>query len=96
VKQVGASKVQTSQDCLIEERLAKCFKTAFPKLSDSEIQTADVSSVPSWDSIATLTVIALVEEEFSVELDVAAAEDLLSFRAIKTYLLQACGTTNHK
>jgi acyl carrier protein len=50
----------------VEERLRECFSTVFPNLSAQEIPRASVASIATWDSLATVTLISLIEEEFGV------------------------------
>jgi acyl carrier protein len=52
----------------VESRLTDCFKTMFPDLSAAEIPRATSSSMPAWDSMATVTLVALVEEEFGIRM----------------------------
>jgi len=63
----------------ITERLVTCFAEVFPHLSAAEIRTATVESVEAWDSLAAVTLLALVEEEFGIEFDIGAVADLSSF-----------------
>jgi hypothetical protein len=52
----------------VEFRLAVCFRTLFPDLSSAEIPRVTASSMASWDSMATVTLVALVEEEFGIRM----------------------------
>lgn len=65
-----------------KSRLVKCFAAVFPGLSPEEIARANVNSVGSWDSMATLTLVALIEEEFNVSIDPRDREELTSFELI--------------
>jgi len=70
----------------IRERLEKCFAVALPDLPLSEIPRASTSSVPKWDSLAMVNILALIEEEFSIQI---ADDDLArftSFESITEYL----------
>ena len=42
-----------------------CFSCVFPSLSDEDIPHASVATVGSWDSLATVTLVALVERRSS-------------------------------
>lgn len=42
--------------------------------------------VEAWDSVASVTLLALIEEEFGIELDVQALGQLNSYRTIFEYL----------
>ena len=48
----------------IRERLIHCFQAVFPDLSESEAAHATAQGVAGWDSVATVTLTAVVEEEF--------------------------------
>jgi len=67
-------------------RLASCFATVFPHLSHEEILRARQDSVPAWDSMAALTLISVLEEEFQCEIDFELLPELNSFEKIRDYL----------
>ena len=67
-------------------RLVKCFAAVFPRLSPEEIERANINSVSAWDSLATLTLTSLIEEEFGVSIDPRDREELVSFELIVAYL----------
>lgn len=74
-----------------KERLEQCFMTAFPKLPREEICQASSSTVAEWDSLATVTLISLVEEEFNIAVSVDDIADdnmeqFFSFQRILSYL----------
>ena len=50
----------------LESRLIKCFAATFASLEPEEIPRADASSLPEWDSLASMTLVALIEEEFGM------------------------------
>lgn len=69
-----------------EELLVRCFSSVFPALTGEEIRTAS-SDVPGvWDSLATVTLIAVVEEEFGVQIDQEHVAELHSFAAFLNYI----------
>lgn len=70
----------------LESRLSTCFSAVFPGLSPEAIARADIDSIPSWDSMATLTLTGLIEEEFQVSIDPRDRERLTSFALILGYL----------
>jgi acyl carrier protein len=63
----------------LEDRLASCFAVAFPELTAEEIKRASNASVATWDSLATVTLISLIEEEFKISLPPEDFEYLVSF-----------------
>lgn len=77
----------------VEDRLAKCFAAAFPRLSPEEIVRANINSVGAWDSLATLTLTSLIEEEFSISIDPRDREELVSFALIADYLRSEKGAS---
>lgn len=51
----------------------------FPTLNHSEIQQANHTSVANWDSLATVTLVSVVEEEFGVSIPPQDFEYMISF-----------------
>jgi acyl carrier protein len=69
------------------ERLAQCFQVVFPSLKDNEgIFAATQATVPEWDSVAAITLVNVLEEEFQIEMDFEVLADLTSFELILDYL----------
>jgi acyl carrier protein len=66
----------------MNSRLTRCFLAVFPELPESEVVTATPLSVNAWDSVATLNLITVIEEEFSVEIDFADLMQRLSYQQI--------------
>ena len=62
------------------QRLVRCFAAVFPDLDEEELDRAAVSSVGAWDSLATVTLISVVEEEFEVVVDPQDVELFVSVR----------------
>jgi acyl carrier protein len=69
-----------------QKRLIKCFSVVFPGLQEKAIMHADTSNTEGWDSVASVTLFALIEEEFGIELDVQALGQLTSFEQIREHL----------
>jgi len=70
------------------DRLIRCFASVFPTLTPEEILVTSVESVGVWDSLATVTLAAVIEEEFKVQIDLSGRSKLDSFEAFETYLRQ--------
>ncbi|HVO63237.1 MAG TPA: phosphopantetheine-binding protein [Terriglobales bacterium] len=66
----------------VREKLGRCFALAFPKLDPSQYATANAETVKEWDSIAQLTLLNLIAEEFEREIDLEEFEDATSFEAL--------------
>jgi acyl carrier protein len=70
----------------INDRLLKCFSVVFPELSEEEITRASTNSVANWDSLATVNLLAVSEEEFNIQFTPEDFEYLISFTLILDYL----------
>ena len=68
------------------QRLAKCFALALPNLPREQIGIASIHSVAAWDSLVTINILALVEEEFGIEVPDRDLENFVSFELIADYL----------
>ena len=69
-----------------QARLAKCFAAVFPDLDAHEIPGASPTTIAGWDSLASVTLMTVLEEEFNVEIPPDAMEHLLSFQRVLDYL----------
>jgi len=69
-----------------EAKLIKVFQTVFPDMHPEKISAASQESVPGWDSVAAITLMNVIEEEFETQLDFDKAADLTSFQEILGYL----------
>ena len=72
-----------------EQHLIRCFASIFPGLTEEEIQNASIDSVGVWDSLSTVTLAAVIQEEFGLEIDPEILPQLDSFRAFRDYLFQS-------
>ena len=69
-----------------EMRLTECFLSVFTDLSEHTVASASSASVPSWDSVATVTLLAVVEEEFGVSVNIKELARFDSFSSILEFL----------
>ena len=69
-----------------ETRLMHCFQLVFPNLPENQIVTSTPASISAWDSVATVTLISVVEEEFGIRLDLENVEELISFEGFLKHL----------
>ncbi len=67
-------------------RLTSCFRTVFPRLPEAQIPTASTETLAEWDSIASVRLVALIEEEFQIQLELEALDQLISFAALRAHL----------
>jgi acyl carrier protein len=66
----------------IQERVTRCFSNVFPDLPDEEIARASTASVPAWDSVAHVTLLSSIAEEFGRPFEIEDYEELVSFPLI--------------
>jgi len=67
-------------------RLTRCFAAVFPQLSEDEIRAASADETAAWDSLGGVTLAAVVQEEFGIEIEPDVLPDLDSYRALREYL----------
>lgn len=70
----------------LSSRVVGCFEAVFPTLAEAEIRNASQASVAEWDSIAALTLVNVIEEEFDIQIDADAMPELTSFDLIVEHL----------
>jgi len=66
-------------------RLIRCFSSVFPDIEPKKIPLANIESLP-WDSLTAVTLAAVVQEEFDMEIDPAHFADSNPFEAIENYI----------
>jgi len=66
--------------------VTKCGHAIFPAFTSGTLANANIANTAECDSIASVTLIALVEEEFGTEQDVNALGELTSFDEILEHL----------
>jgi acyl carrier protein len=65
-----------------QSRLIQCFQNVFPALSDDQIRNASPVTVAAWDSVAHITLLSAIGEEFGVEFEPDEYADLTSWNQI--------------
>jgi acyl carrier protein len=68
------------------KRLAGCFQVVFPDLREAEIPSASQETVAAWDSVAAITMMNVIEDEFALQMDLDDLADLDSFQKVHAYL----------
>ncbi len=68
------------------ERLMNCFEVIFPGMPREEMPAASSETVAAWDSVAVITLMSVIEEEFGFPVDLDDLASLDSFENIHTYL----------
>jgi acyl carrier protein len=72
----------------ITSRLTSCFQAVFPDLPASEIPIAAQDTVRAWDSVATITLINVIDDEFHVLLDYERLAEYRSFEDVRSFLAE--------
>jgi acyl carrier protein len=70
-----------------ENRLLQCFASVFPGFTEEEIRQASPESNGAWDSLSTVTLAAVIQEEFDLEIDPEILPELDCFDAFSRYVL---------
>jgi acyl carrier protein len=68
------------------KRLTSCFQVVFPDLTEAEIPVASQERVAAWDSVAAITMMNVIEDEFALQMDLDDLADLDSFAKVHAYL----------
>lgn len=68
------------------DRIANCFANVFPDIDAAEIPRASTASLAAWDSVAHITLLSAISEDFGVELEPEDFEELTSFALIVDHL----------
>jgi acyl carrier protein len=69
-----------------DERLLRCFQAVFPNLDERQITKASTQTVSEWDSVSTVTLASVIEEEFGIQFEGNELENLTSFQEIRRRL----------
>ncbi len=71
-----------------DTHLMRCFVSAFPGATHDEIRTARFDAISGWDSLRGVTLLAVLGEEFGLQIDLQELLDLGTFDAVKQHLLK--------
>lgn len=66
----------------LREKLSRCFGLVFPDLPPDRYESASATTVSNWDSLAQVTLLTLIGEEFEREIDYEEFEGATSFEAL--------------
>jgi acyl carrier protein len=70
----------------LDVRLAALFRAVFAGLNEQNVRDATRDSVAKWDSIAAVTLLTLMEEEFGEQFDLEEAAEWTSYAQIREML----------
>jgi len=65
-----------------QERVTRCFSNVFPDLPEEEIPRASTASLALWDSVAHVTLLSSIAEEFGLSFELEDYEELVSYPLI--------------
>jgi len=71
-----------------ENRLVRCFTSVFPWVAAEEIRNLSAES-GDWDSLSAVTLSAVVQEEFGLDIDPHVLPTLDSYESFRAYVCQA-------
>ena len=69
-----------------ERRLDDVFRAVLNLAPDRDLKALSQIDTPTWDSLAHVTLVAAVEGEFHVAIDIVDALELTSYQAVRHYL----------
>jgi len=75
----------------LQSRVSQCFHIIFPDLSACDHPRASQASLAQWDSVAHVTLLSAVSEEFQIELDDEVFESLTSYLLIVSFVESQVG-----
>jgi acyl carrier protein len=70
----------------METQLAAIFRAVFDLPETADVRGIRQLNFPQWDSLAHVTLVGAVENEFGLAIDIADSVELTSFEAILVYL----------
>ena len=70
----------------LETKLTHCFSNVFPDVPQSEVRRASAASLAAWDSVAQVTLLTSISEQFGVDFELEDFEELVSYALILDYL----------
>jgi acyl carrier protein len=70
----------------INTKVSQCFLSVFPDLTSDDLPRASQASLPQWDSVAHVTLLSAIAEEFQLELDDESFESLTSYLLIVDFV----------
>ncbi len=72
----------------VKPKLIECFQIVFPDMKEQDVTIASQETVAEWDSVAAITLVNVIEEQFGIEMDLDHVADLDSFDKVLAYLQQ--------
>lgn len=63
----------------IEARVVQCFSNVFPDLTPDRIRSASTETLETWDSVAHITLLSAISEEFGTAFEPEDYMELTSY-----------------
>ena len=79
----------------VPARLTRCFQAIFPDLRPDDVVRASPTTVPAWDSVASVTLLSLIEEEFGLAIELDDLNQFTSFESLQRYLQSRARVDNN-
>lgn len=77
----------------MRSRLVECFRAVFTDLPNGAIPDASMNSVANWDSLATITLVLVVQEEFGLQIEPEDLGQFVAFDRILEYVACRVGAS---
>jgi acyl carrier protein len=77
----------------LKDRVVDCFCALFPTHSREALLTASRESIPEWDSLAGVTLLTLLQQEFDLTIDLGELEHFDSVPAVLEYVTANAAAT---
>ena len=70
----------------VDDRLLRCFSSVFPDLTPDQIRTPSAEFLSAWDSLTAVTLVAVLEEEFGMQINLMDLPEQVTFEAVQKYI----------
>lgn len=70
----------------MEQQLSAIFRAVFDLPESTDTRSIRQLAFPKWDSLAHVTLMGAIENEFGITIDIADSLELTSFEAVMVYL----------
>jgi acyl carrier protein len=71
-----------------DDRLMRCFASVFPSATGNDIQTSQFDTIPGWDSLRGVMLLAVLDEEFGIQMELPELLELGNFASVNEHLAQ--------
>lgn len=70
----------------ISSRVNQCFLNVFPGLETKDLPGANQAGLTEWDSVAHVTLLSAIGEEFQIDIEDEAFESLTSYSLVVDFV----------